>query len=60
MRERFRGHPAFERTALFCERHDQNAFDPAYDTMPLSAFEPLVQRVMARPKRSIYVRQAAE
>jgi predicted HD phosphohydrolase len=60
MREQFRGHPAFERTAMFCARHDQNAFDPAYDTMPLSAFELMVQRVMARPKRSIYVRQAAE
>ncbi len=34
MREQFRGHPNFERTALFCERHDQNAFDPNYDTMP--------------------------
>jgi predicted HD phosphohydrolase len=60
MREQFRGHPAFERTAMFCARHDQNAFDPAYDTMPLSAFEPMVHRVMARPKRSIYMRQAAE
>jgi predicted HD phosphohydrolase len=60
MREQFRGHPAFERTAMFCARHDQNAFDPDYDTMPLSAFEPMVHRVMARPKRSIYMRQAAE
>jgi len=56
MREQFRGHPNFERTALFCSRHDQNAFDPKYDTMPLDAFEPMVQRVMARPKRSIYLR----
>ncbi len=60
MREQFRGHPSFERTAMFCARHDQNAFDPNYETMPLSAFEPMVQRVMARPKRSIYMRQAAE
>jgi predicted HD phosphohydrolase len=57
MREQFRGHRNFERTALFCERHDQNAFDPNYDTMPLQAFVPLVQRVMARPKRSIYLRE---
>ncbi len=57
MREQFRGHPSFERTAMFCARHDQNAFDPNYNTMPLSAFEPMVQRVMARPKRSIYLRQ---
>jgi predicted HD phosphohydrolase len=56
MREQFRGHPCFERTALFCARHDQNAFDPDYDAMPLEAFVPMVQRVMARPKRSIYLR----
>jgi predicted HD phosphohydrolase len=57
MRDRFKGHPCFERTAMFCARHDQNAFDPAYDTMPLEAFEPMVRRVMACPKRSIYLRE---
>jgi predicted HD phosphohydrolase len=57
MREQFRGHPHFERTAMFCARHDQNAFDPHYDTMPLEAFEPMVQHVMARPKNTIYMRQ---
>ena len=63
LREQFRGHPHFERTAAFCARHDQNAFDPDYDTMPLDAFVPMVERVMRRPKRSIYLRpeqQAAE
>lgn len=60
MREQFRGHPAFEKTAMFCARHDQNAFDPGYDTMPLEAFVPMVERVMARPKRSIYLRPAAQ
>jgi predicted HD phosphohydrolase len=60
MREQYRGHPNFERTALFCERHDQNAFDPGYDSMPLEAFVPMVQRVMARPKRSIYMREGRE
>ncbi|MEQ9333734.1 peptidase [Thalassobaculum sp.] len=48
-REAYRGHPAFERTALFCERYDAPAFDPAYDTMPLEAFEPIVRRLLARP-----------
>jgi predicted HD phosphohydrolase len=57
MRDKFRDHPNFERTALFCDRHDQNAFDPHYDTMPLDAFLPMVQRVMAHPKRSIYMRE---
>jgi predicted HD phosphohydrolase len=59
MREKYRGHPNFEYTARFCHRHDQNAFDPGYDTMPLDAFVPMVQRVMARPKRSIYLRDSA-
>ena len=56
MRDQFRGHPHFEHTAMFCARHDQNAFDPAFDTMPLEAFVPMVQRVMARPKNTIYLR----
>lgn len=47
-RERFRGHPMFERTAQFCERWDQVSFDPQYDTLPISAFEPMVRRLFAR------------
>jgi predicted HD phosphohydrolase len=55
MREAFRGHPHFEATAHFCEAYDQSAFDPAYANAPLSFFEPMVRRVLAAPKRSIYV-----
>ncbi len=53
-REEFRGHEWFERTALFCEKYDGPAFAPQLDTMPLEAFEPMVRRVFAAPKRSIY------
>jgi predicted HD phosphohydrolase len=56
MREQFRGHPDFEHTAQFCHLYDQCAFDPAYDSMPLEAFEPMVRRVLSSPKRSIYRR----
>ena len=45
-RDAFRGHPAFEITAEFCERWDQRAFDPNYDTLPLEAFEPMVRKVL--------------
>jgi len=38
----------FERTAQFCERWDQCSFDPNYDTMPITAFEPMVRRLFAR------------
>ena len=58
MREEYRGHPHFEHCSQFCHLFDQNAFDPNYDTMPLEAFEPMVQRVMAKPKRSIYMRES--
>jgi predicted HD phosphohydrolase len=57
MREKFRGHPHFEATADFCAHFDQNAFDKAYDTMPLAAFEPMVQRVLSAPKRSVYLKE---
>ena len=47
-REKFRGHPAYQMTVDFCAKYDQNSFDPKYDTMPLSAFEPIARRLFAR------------
>jgi predicted HD phosphohydrolase len=48
-RELWRGHPHFEWAATFVERYDQAASDPHYDCAPLSVFEPMVQRLFARP-----------
>lgn len=48
-REAFRGHPHFQACADFCEKWDQNSFDPDYDTLPLDAFEPMVRRVFETP-----------
>ncbi|GAB5471509.1 MAG: HD domain-containing protein [Rhodospirillales bacterium] len=47
-REKYRDHPWFEACAHFCEAWDQAAFDPDYETLPLSHFEPMVRRVFAR------------
>ena len=55
MREQFRGHPHFEHTAQFCHLFDQSAFDPNFKSMPIEAFEPMIARVVAQPKRSIYM-----
>jgi predicted HD phosphohydrolase len=57
MREHYRGHQYFEACTEFCEKYDQAAFDPNYDTAPLSFFEPMVQRVMSAPINSMYVRR---
>jgi predicted HD phosphohydrolase len=46
--ERFRGHPQFQRTFDFCDKWDQASFDPNFDTMPLSAFEPMVRRLFEK------------
>ncbi|NIJ66949.1 putative HD phosphohydrolase [Sphingomonas leidyi] len=56
VREGFRGHPHFEACAEFCERYDQAAFDPTYESAPLAFFEPMVRRVFAKPLNSIYAR----
>ncbi|MCU1353800.1 MAG: phosphohydrolase [Acidimicrobiales bacterium] len=55
LREQYRDHPWFDRTAEFCADFDQVAFDPAYDSHPLEHFEPLVREMMRAPRRSIYV-----
>ena len=54
MREQFRGHPHFERTARFVELYDNPAFDPDVQHRPLEFFEPMVRRVFAQPKNSMY------
>ena len=47
-RDQYRDHPYFDDCAQFCERWDQNSFDPAYDTLPLNHFAPMVRDVFAR------------
>lgn len=59
MRDQWRGHPWFEYTAQFCHLYDQNSFDPAYDSLPLDAFVPMMRRVMDTPRQSIYRKPAA-
>jgi len=56
LRERFRDHQWFDYTAQFCEKYDQCSFDPEYQSLPLEAFIPALERVLGRPRRSIYMR----
>jgi len=54
LREQFRGHEHFARTEEFCALYDNPAFDAKAETLPLSEFEPLLRRVFAQPKQSLY------
>lgn len=58
-REKFRGHPHFARTEEFCRVFDQVAFDPNFRSMPLEAFEPMLQKLFCQPRQSIYLATAA-
>ncbi len=42
-RDRFADSPHFERTAEFCAKYDQTAFDPDYRSNPLEHYEPLIR-----------------
>ncbi|QRY82284.1 HD domain-containing protein [Pseudomonas sp. PDNC002] len=54
LREQFKDHPQFEQTIEFCARYDAAAFDPEGEVLPLEFFEPMLRRVFAQPRRSIY------
>jgi len=54
-RDRHRDHPWYRDCAEFCARYDQNSFDPAYDTLPLEFFVPMVRRLLSTPRRSMYL-----
>jgi predicted HD phosphohydrolase len=46
--ERLSAHPHFALTERFCRTYDEISFDPAYDSLPLEAFEDVVRRVVDR------------
>ena len=54
MRDMFKEHPHYERTAEFIELYDNPAFNSSGEIYPISTFEPILRRVMATPKNSVY------
>lgn len=47
-RDQFKDSPFYADTVEFCEKYDQNCFDPDYDSLPLEFFEPMVRNVFAK------------
>ena len=52
-RSQYAGETWYESACLFTDGWDQASFDPDYDTLPLSHFEPMIDRVFASPRRAI-------
>ena len=57
LRDQYKDHPCYRQTVEFCALYDAPAFDPEGETLPLEFFEPMVRRVFAKPKRSLYMRE---
>lgn len=49
-RRQYAGEPWYEMALRFTDEWDQTSFDPEYDTLALSHFEPMIERVFARPR----------
>ena len=47
-REQHKNHPYYQDCVEFCEKWDQNSFDPNFETLPLDFFEPMVRNIFAR------------
>ena len=54
LRDMFKGYPYYDQAAEFVELYDNRAFDPAGEVLPLTTFEPMLRRLMAAPRNSIY------
>ncbi len=54
MRDQFKGEEHYAHTARFIARYDNLAFDADKPKLSLDLFAPMVQKVMAVPKNSLY------
>ena len=46
--DRYKNHKYYQDTINFCEKYDQNSFDPNYDSLPLNFFKPFVKKIFSR------------
>ena len=43
-RDKYKSHKYYQDTVDFCEKYDQNSFDPNYKSYPLDFFKPFVEK----------------
>ena len=47
-RDKYKDHKYYQDTIDFCEKYDQNSFDPNYESLPLKFFEPMIKKIFSR------------
>jgi predicted HD phosphohydrolase len=52
-RDKYIGHKYYQDTIDFCEKYDQNSFDPNYRSYPLDFFKPIVKKIFSRKPYSL-------
>ena len=54
MRDMFKGHEHYARAEEFVARYDNPAFDPQGEMLPIAEFEPMLRRVFAQSRQTVY------
>ena len=52
-RDKYKDHKYFNDTVNFCEKYDQNSFDPNYKSFSLEFFKPIVKKIFSRKPYSL-------
>tara|TARA_B100001029_G_C14933375_1_gene378977 strand:+ start:32 stop:589 length:558 start_codon:yes stop_codon:yes gene_type:complete len=47
-RDKYKNHKYFKACLDFCEKYDQNSFDPNFKSFPLEYFKPFVKKIFSR------------
>jgi len=53
IREKYKDHEYYQDTIDFCEKYDQNSFDPKYKSHSLDFFKPMVKKIFSRKPYSV-------
>ena len=52
-RDKYKNHEYYQAAIDFCEKYDQNSFDPNYKSLPLEFFKPMVKKIFSRRPYSL-------
>jgi predicted HD phosphohydrolase len=54
-RLKYQDHPWYDDCVEFCEKYDQNCFDPDFESLPVDFFAPMVERVCSEPRYTDWI-----